>query len=174
MKEADIFEETIGLHNKLLQMLKERIFGIIETALVYGEASQETDDWITLHKEVRLETGVLDVDFCYGGDGKVSMASYAKDIYFVSNGSNDMMAIKQENVYGSKVYIWAADIVNANLINEAIDIITLVETENENRPDRVQKDDAWKQNIEIGFMRLGGVRTHKMSAQDYAKFRRAS
>ncbi len=156
MKHSDLLGENAQVHNKVYQMLRDRILKIMETALIYGEiADSYLPDTPILSRLVDLgKSEKVVVDLTYENDEYVTMTAHIPD------GDTTW------------AYIWSGGLVNVLLVEDAIKILDAMEKQDGLRESYLDKRDAWVQKLEIGFQSLGGVKTRKMKAADYVAMRK--
>lgn len=154
MKHEDLLGQNAQLHNKLYQMLRDRILRIMETALIYGEIGGYFPEVFSITRDVKLEKGEeIVVNFTYQEDGNVTMTAHIPD---------------GKTVWS---YVWAGGLVNIVLVEDAIKILEALEKQDV-REGYLDKRDAYVQTLERAFQKLGGVLTRKMRASDYVEMRK--
>lgn len=156
MRHSDLLGENAQFHNKVYQMLRDRILKIMETALIYGEiADSYFPDTPILTRTVDLGKGEkIIVDLTYESDEHVTMTAHVPD------GDTTW------------AYIWSDGLVNIPLAEDAIKILDAMEKQDGLREGYLDKRDAWVQTLERVFQALGGVKTRKMKTSDYVAMRK--
>lgn len=161
MKHADLLGENAQMHNKIYQMLRDRLLKILETTLIYGETTTGYFmDVLGITRTVTLPSGkTLIVEVIYQDDEDVTMEAHVK--------------LDEDDETGEAfTYIWTGGLVNIALVEEAIQIIGLLNKEDGLKEGYLDHRDAWLQTMERGFQALGGVMTRKMKAADYVAMRK--
>jgi hypothetical protein len=161
MKHNDLLGDNAQIHNKVYQMLRDRLLRILETTLIYGETtSGYFMDVLGITREVTLPDGrEMIVEIIYQDDEHVTLTAHIR-------------CEDKEETGDAFTYIWVGGLVNIDLIEEAIQIIETLEKQDSLKEGYLAQRDAWVQKMERGFQALGGVKTRKMKAADYVAMRK--
>ncbi len=157
MKHEDLLGDNAQIHNKVYQMMRDRILKLLETALIYGESSGcYFSDVLGLTKTVEINGRTLIVEIIYQDDEQVTMTAHEPE---------------GDTVW---TYIWMGCLVNIMLAGEATKILDILEKQDSLREGYLDKRDAWIKILERTFQSLGGVKTKRMKASDYVAMRKES
>lgn len=155
MKHQDLLGDNAQIHNKIYQMMRDRILKLLETALIYGDSSGcYFTDVLGLTKIVEVNGRTLIVEIIYQDDEQVTMTAHEPE---------------GDTVW---TYIWTGGLVNITMAEDAIRILDILEKQDTLREGYLDKRDAWVQILERFFHSLGGVRTKRIKASDYVAMRK--
>lgn len=155
MKHENLLGDNAQIHNKVYQMMRDRILKLLETALIYGESSGcYFSDVLGLTKTVEINSRTLIVEIIYQDNEQVTMTAHEPE---------------GDTVW---TYIWTGGLVNIMLAEDAIKILDILERQESLREGYLDKRDAWVQILERIFQSLGGVRTKRIKASDYVAMRK--